>query len=320
MALFLSEKNVQHLLPMMQAIESVEASFKEQHAGTAINRPRDRIFVPGLSFHTMAGAMLDEQVLGMKVYTVASGEARFLVLLFDTRSGDLLALIEADHLGRLRTGAASGVATKYLARANASRVGLIGSGRQARTQLEAVAAVRRLTAVRVFSRDAARRNAFCSEMSGRLGLPVEPAASAEEAVRFGEIVITATNSRDPVIKGEWLSPGVHVNAIGANMAKRREIDEACLGRAQVIAVDSLAQAQSEAGDLIQGFAALDRHWEGVVELHDVMQGSKPGRTSDEDITIFKSCGIAIWDVAAAGRIYRQALQMGKGRSFKIWES
>jgi ornithine cyclodeaminase/alanine dehydrogenase-like protein (mu-crystallin family) len=320
MALFLSEEDVQQLLPMPKAIEAVEASFTAQHSGAAVNRARERIFLPGLSFHYMAGAMVDEELLGMKVYTVAPGEARFLVLLFDARSGGLLALIEADHLGRIRTGAASGVATKYLARTSASRVALIGAGRQARTQLEAVAAVRRVTAVRVFSRDETRRKEFCDEMAGKLGLPVEPVASAEEAARFGEIVITVTSSRDPVVKGEWLSPGVHLNAVGANNATRREIDEAALSRAKVIAVDSIGQARSEAGDLIQGFAALDRSWDGVVELHEVIQGSKSGRSSDEEITIFKSCGIAIWDVAAAGYVHRQALQEGRGNTFKIWQT
>lgn len=319
MALFLSEEDVQQLLPMAQAIECIEASFTEQHAGAAINRARERIFLPGLSFHYMAGAMVDEELLGMKVYTVANRQARFLVLLFDTESGGLLALIEADHLGRIRTGAASGVATKYLARAGASRVGMVGSGRQARTQLEAVVAVRTVKDVRVFSRDPEHREQFCREMSEYLGLPVEPAASAEEAVRSGEILITATNSREPVVKGEWLSPGVHLNAIGANIATRREIDEAVLERARIIAVDSLDQAHREAGDLIQGFSALQHKWDSVFELHDIIQESQPGRSSDEEVTVFKSCGIAIWDVTAAGQVYRQAIQKGRGNNYKIWQ-
>jgi alanine dehydrogenase len=320
MALFLSETEVQDLLPMPKALEAIEDSFTEQHAGAAINRARERIFLPGLSFHYMAGAMVDEQLLGVKVYTVASGQARFLVLLFDTESGGLLALMEADHLGRIRTGAASGVATKYLARAGASRVGLIGSGNQARTQLEAVVAVRQVKDVRVFSRDQERRERFCREMAEQLELSVKPATSAEEAARFGEIIITATNSRDPVVKGEWLSPGVHVNAIGANISTRRELDEVVLHRAKIIAVDSLDQAHDEAGDLIQGFAALRRTWDEVVELHDIIQESTPGRASDDEITVFKSCGIAIWDVTAAGCVYRQALQKGKGSNFKIWQA
>jgi ornithine cyclodeaminase/alanine dehydrogenase-like protein (mu-crystallin family) len=320
MALFLSEAEVCELLPMPQAIQCIEVSFTAQHAGSAVNHPRQRIFLPGGSFHYMAGALAGKHLLGMKVYTVTAAQARFLVLLFDAQSGNLLALVEADHLGRIRTGAASGVATKYLARASASQVGLLGAGRQARTQLEAVAAVRPTKAARVFSRDETRRKEFCREMTERLGFPVEPAASAEKAARFGDIVITATNSREPVLKGEWLRPGTHLNAIGANSATRREIDEAVVARAKIVAVDSLEQARSEAGDLIQDLPALNRGWDDIVELHDIIGGSKPGRTSEEEITIFKSCGIAIWDVAAAGYAYRQALQQGKGNNFKIWQA
>jgi ornithine cyclodeaminase/alanine dehydrogenase-like protein (mu-crystallin family) len=316
MALFLSEKDVQELLPMPRAIECIEASFAEQHTGGAINRSRQRIFLPGISFHYMAAALAGEQWLGMKVYTVTAGQARFLVLLFDARSGNLLALVEADHLGRIRTGAATGVATKHLAPSGASRVGLVGAGRQACTQIEAVAAVRPVKAARVFSRDETRRREFSEKMSARLGFPVEPVASAEQAVRFGDVIITATSSRDPVVRGDWLRPGTHVNAIGANSATRREIDEATLSRAKLIAVDSLEQARDEAGDLIQGL----RSWDGIVELHDIIQGSRPGRTSEEEITIFKSCGIAIWDMAAAGHVYREALQKGKGNNFKIWQT
>ncbi len=320
MALFLSEEDVRELLPMPAAIECVEASFADQHAGAATNHPRQRIFLPGFSLHYMAGAIAGEHWAGMKIYTVASGQARFLVLLFNAQNGDLLALLEADHLGRIRTGAASGVATRYLARADASRVGLVGTGRQARTQLEAVAAVRPIKAVRVFSRDETRRMEFSKEMTVRLELPVEPAESAEQAARFGDIVITATSSSSPVVKGKWLQPGTHVNAIGANASKRREIDETVLERAKIIAVDSLDQARGEAGDLIQGLAALKRGWDDVVELHEVIGGSKPGRASGEEITVFKSCGIAIWDVAAAGCVYRAALQKQKGNNLGIWET
>jgi alanine dehydrogenase len=153
-------------------------------------------------------------------------------------------------------------------------------------------------------------------MSARLNLEVEPAESAEAAARFGEIVIAATTSREPVIRGEWLQLGAHVNAIGANMHNRREMDDAALKRAALITVDSLEQAREEAGDLILGLPGSGRDWDDIVELHEVVGGSKR-RTSDEEITVFKSCGIALWDVAAAGYIYRQALEVGKGRSLEL---
>lgn len=312
MALLIQENDVQELLPMERALELVEASFVAQARGEGINRPRQRIFLPGASLHYMAAALVDEKLMGMKIYTVAPDGLRFVVLLFDAASGQLLAFLEADHLGRIRTGAASGVATKYLARADASRVGLIGTGRQARTQLEAVAKVRQLTAAKVFGRDENRRRDFCREMSERLALPVEPVPSAEAAARFGDIVVTATTSSQPVVRGEWLRPGTHVNAIGANMARRREVDDLTLQRASLIVVDSIQQARDESGDLIQGFTNLGRDWTGVVELHEIVAGTKPARKNPHEITLFKSNGIALWDVAVAGHVYRQAVALGKG--------
>ena len=319
MALFISENDVQELFPMRQALDLIEASFVAQQGGTAVNQSRQRLFQPGFSLHYMAAALVDEHLAGMKIYTITSGAARFLVLLFDVKTGDMLAVIEADHLGRIRTGAASGVATKYLARQDASTVGLIGTGRQARTQLEAVAGVRKIRAARVFARSEAHRVEFCREMTDYLKFAVEPAASSEEAVRFGDIIIAATTSKEPVVKGEWLRPGTHVNAIGVNMTNRLELDDAVLRRAEVIAVDSLAQARGEAGDLVQGLAAAHKSWDDVVELKDIVAGTKPGRDSSEQITVFKSCGIAIWDVMAAGFIYRTALEKQKGKPFAIWE-
>jgi alanine dehydrogenase len=316
MPLSLTESDVERLFPMWRALERVEASFVAQHAGKGINRSRQRILLPGSSLHYMAAALVDEKLLGMKVYTVAGEALRFLVLLYSTERGELLAIVEADLLGRIRTGAASGVATKYLARSDAARAGVIGTGRQARTQLEAVALVRKIVAARVFGRDRQRLEAFCRQASERLGFEVAPAESVEAAVRFGDILVTATTAREPVLYGEWLQPGAHINAIGANMANRRELDDAAIGRAALIAVDSLQQAREEAGDLILGLANLGRDWSEVRELHDVVAG-KAGRSSGSDITVFKSCGIALWDVAAAGHIYQQARAQGMGREFEF---
>jgi ornithine cyclodeaminase/alanine dehydrogenase-like protein (mu-crystallin family) len=318
MALLLTEEDVQELLPMERAIERVEASFRAQQAGHAVNHSRERIFLPHLSLHYMAAALPEEKFLGMKIYTVSRQAFRFVVLLFDAESGDLMALIEADHLGRIRTGAASGVATQFMARRDATRVGLIGTGRQARTQLEAIAKVRPLTSARVFSRDENRRQNFAREMSDKLRLDIEPAETAEAAVRFGEMVITATNSSQPVVRGEWLQPGAHVNAIGANMATRRELDDEAVRRADFIAVDSIEQAKKEAGDLIQGLPAARGGWERVAELHEVVAGARPARNSPDEITLFKSCGIALWDMAVAGYVFRQARERGRGRDVQLW--
>jgi ornithine cyclodeaminase/alanine dehydrogenase-like protein (mu-crystallin family) len=302
---------------MERAVECVEASLMAQGIDHAVNRSRERILLPQVSLHYMAGALPESQHVGLKIYTVTRKDFRFLVLLFDTETGRLLSLMQADHLGRIRTGAASGIATKYLARPDASRVGMIGTGRQARTQLQAIAQVRKLTAVKAFSRDQDRLQGFCREMSEGLGILVEPASTAEEATRFGEIVCTATTAQLPVVSGECLQPGTHLNAIGANMANRREFDDEAIRRATLIAVDSLEQSRKESGDLIQGLANLGRGWDGVIELHTVVDGKHAGRSSADQITLFKSHGIALWDVAVAGFIYQQALQKGRGKKLEI---
>lgn len=316
MALYLTEMDVVNLLPMDAALARVEESFLAQHRGDGTNHSRRRIFLPKLSLHYMAAALPGDGFLGMKIYTTASQAWRFVVLLFDAASGELVAFMEADQLGRIRTGAASGVATKYLARRDATRVALIGAGRQAQTQLEAVARVRKLSSLRVFSRDGAWRREFAREMSERLGLAVEPAASAEEAARGADIAITATTAREPVLLGDWLAPGAHVNAIGANMTDRRELDDTFFSRASLITVDSTEQACEEAGDLIRGLESAGRTWEDVLELHHVVAGAHAGRRSAEEITLFKSCGIALWDVAVAGFVYRRAVETGAGRPFE----
>ena len=317
MTLFLTESEVCELLPMERALECVEASFVAQGEDHAVNRSRERILLPQVSLHYMAGALPESQILGMKIYTVTREDFRFLVLLFDSVSGRLLSLMQADHLGRIRTGAASGIATKYLARPEATRAAVIGTGRQARTQLQAIAGVRKLTGVRAFGRDQDRLRSFCEEMSEDLGVPVEPAASADDAVRFGEIVSTATTAQQPVVRGECLQPGTHVNAIGANMATRRELDDEAVRRASLIAVDSVEQSRRESGDLIQGLANVGRPWDDVIEMHAIVVAKRPGRSSADQVTLFKSHGIALWDVAVAGYIYQQALRQGKGRELRI---
>lgn len=317
MALFLTESDIRELLPMRQALDCVEASLVEQGGGQAVNRSRQRILLPHLSLHYMAGALPEESRLGIKLYTVTSQNLRFYLLLFDAETGGLLSLMQADQLGRIRTGAASGIATKYLARADASRAAIIGTGRQARTQLQAIAEVRKLSAVRAFGRDPKRLQTFCAEMSQQLGLAVEPTASADEAVSFGEIVTTATPAEQPVLRGDCLRPGTHVNAVGSNMARRRELDDNAVSRANLIAVDSLEQSRIESGDLIQAFANLGRGWENVIELHSVVTGKQVGRSSAEQITLFKSHGIALWDIAVAGFVYQEALKKGKGRDLEI---
>jgi ornithine cyclodeaminase/alanine dehydrogenase-like protein (mu-crystallin family) len=227
-------------------------------------------------------------------------------------------MVEADYMGQLRTGAATGVATKFLSRADSRIAAIIGTGGQARTQLEAIAAVRKLDSVRAYGRDPARREKFAREMSTRLGVAIVITESAAEAVRGADIVTTATTTSVPVVNGGDLAHGVHLNAIGANHANKRELDEEAVASADVIVVDSIEQSRQEAGDLIMAFHGDEACWTGVKRLSEVISGKTPGRSSDSEVTLFKSNGIASWDLAVAVRVYAAAREKGLGRELPFW--
>jgi len=319
MTLHLSEAEVRALLTMPMAVEAVEDISRKQANGEVVVHPRRRFELPGgRFFHYMAAADYTSGYLAMKQYTFVRGQLRFLVPLYEIASGDLVALIEGDYMGQLRTGAASGVATKYLARRDARIAAIIGTGGQARTQLEAVATVRRLETVHVFGRDAQRREAFCKEMTERVGVPVRPAASASEAARGADIVCTATTASHPVVVGADLTAGMHINAIGANHAHKRELDNEAVASADVIVVDSIEQSRQEASDLILAFHGDESCWTGVKRLADVVAGKASGRTSEGEVTLFKSNGIASWDLAVAMKVYALARQKGLGRELPLW--
>ena len=320
MPLLLSEADVKSLLTMPIAIDAVENSFRRLGDGSALVHSRQRLHLPSKSYlHYMAAADGVSGYMGLKIYTSSGKGLRFLVTLFSVESGDLVALIEADFLGQMRTGAASGVATRYLARENARTLGMIGTGLQARTQLQAIAQVRKLDGIRVFGRDAERRERFAEEMSDALKIPVTAAASAEDAVRGADIVVTSTTSTAPVLEGRWLKPGVHINAIGANFPQKRELDARAVERCDVIAVDSRAQSKLESGDLIHVFGEDAARWAGVKELAEIAAGKATGRTSPNQITLFKSNGIATEDIVAAGRIFEIARERGMGRDVPMWQ-
>jgi ornithine cyclodeaminase/alanine dehydrogenase-like protein (mu-crystallin family) len=319
MTLHISEAEVQQILTMPMALEAVEEISRKQASGEVINHPRRRFELPsGGFFHYMAAADYTAGFLAMKQYTFVRGKMRFLVPLYEIKTGDLVAMIEADYMGQLRTGAASGVATKYLARRNASVAAIIGTGGQARTQLEAIAAVREFSSARVYGRNADRRKRFAEEMSQRIGVPVEPANSSSEAARGADIICTATTASQPVLHGPDLASGVHINAIGANHAHKRELDDEAVASADVIVVDSIEQSRQEAGDLIIAFKGDEICWTGVKKLSDVVAGKASGRTSDTEVTLFKSNGIAAWDLAVAMEVYAHARKKGLGRSLPFW--
>lgn len=319
MALLLSEADVRNILTMKMALEAVENYFLRLAKGEGLVHPRRRLAIPRKTYlHYMAAGDATTGYMGMKVYTSAKVGLRFLVLLFSANSGDLLALIEGDYLGQVRTGAASGLATRILARENARTVAIIGTGLQARTQLEAIAAVRNVESARVCGRNPARREEFCRVMTERLKLPVTPAISAEEAVRGADIVVAATTSSTPVVEGRWISPAAHINAIGANFPQKRELDTDAVLRADLIVADSVEQSREESGDLIQAFAGDESKWKSVRELADVVAGKTPGRTNASQVTLFKSNGIATEDIAVAEKIFELARERKMGREVQLW--
>ncbi|MFZ0878202.1 MAG: ornithine cyclodeaminase family protein [Candidatus Acidiferrales bacterium] len=320
MTLLLSEANVRELLTMELALAAVEDSFLRLADGCGLQHSRQRLHpASGSYLHYMAAADSRGGYMGLKIYTSSPDGLRFLVPLFHAVSGELLALIEADYLGQMRTGAASGVATRLLARSDARTVGIVGTGLQAKTQLQAIALVRNIETIRVFGRDAQRRARFARGMAELLRIAVEPAESGEAAVKNADIVVTATTATQPVVEGRWLRPGMHINAIGANFPQKRELDSAAVLRANVIVADSREQSKREAGDLIQAFGEDAGRWAKVRELAEIAAGRAAGRTRTEDITLFKSNGIAIEDIVTAGRIYEKAVERGMGRQMPLWE-
>ena len=315
MALYLTEEDVGRLLTMPACIEAVEQAFRQWAQGQADCRPRARAAIPGAMLHSLSAGSATGERLAAKVYATSRAGARFVVLLFDGRTSALLAIIEADRLGQTRTGAATGVATRRLARVDARSLAIIGTGWQARSQALAVATVRSLQTIRAFGRDRDRLREFCRETEAACGVAATPCSSVEEAIEGAGIVVSATSSGTPVVRGAWLRPGVHVNAVGSNRAERRELDDESVRRADLIVVDSIEQARLEAGDLLApgtgpaGTPALDR----AVELKDVLGGAHPGRRDEREVTLFKSLGIGLEDLAAASVVYDRAVETGAGR-------
>ena len=319
MTLHINENEVRSVLTMPLALQAVEDIARKEAAGEVTVQPRRRFELPsGGFFHYMAAADFGRGYVAMKQYTYVRGQMRFLVPLYDIKSGDLLAMIEADYMGQMRTGAASGVATKFLSNPNASVAAIIGTGGQAATQLEAVAAVRKLQSARVFSRNPQNRQSFCKNMTARIGIPVTAAESPSEAVRGADIVCTATTASKPVLHSGDVTPGMHINAIGVNHAHKQELDEQAVAAASVIVVDSIEQSRQEAGDLVLAFRGDESRWVAVKKLSDIVGGKTQGRTKATEVTLFKSNGIASWDLAVAVTVYDLARQKGLGRELPFW--
>ena len=313
MVRYLSEADIRSVLTMPMAIERVEQAFIDRAHGKAFDIPRRRTRQPGGHLHILQGAAPEIDTIGYKAYYVRPGRSRtFLLHLLNHAQGNLEAILEADWMGQMRTGAATGVAAKHLSRPDSSVVGLFGSGRHAVTQLEATCAVRDIREVKVFGRNADRVKAFCNEMSEKVGTTVRPATSREETVRGSDIIVIMTRADEPLFDGAWLEPGQFISATGANALNRREIDLASVKRADLIVVDSVEVAAGESGDLLAGVEAGIIYWENIPTLGDVIIGRRPGRTSPEQVTLYESHGMALQDLYTGRRVLELATARGLG--------
>jgi ornithine cyclodeaminase/alanine dehydrogenase-like protein (mu-crystallin family) len=306
--LYLTEAEVESLVTTEDALAAVQGSLERQAEGVLQLAPRRRIDLEDGAFALMAAADSGLGLAGLKAYTWLPGGTPFVVCLFSTEKPGLVAVIEADKLGQLRTGAASGVAARYLGRPEARSLGIIGCGWQAESQVASIrAAVPTIDRVVAYCRNEKRLKAFCKKVGA------EPGESHRDAGEL-DIVVTATTSKDPVLRGEWLRPGALVCAIGANDPRRRELDNVVLERASFVCCDSREQSRLESGDLIEPVERGVLDWLEVHELHEVVSGELQGRADPEDIILFKSNGIAAWDVAIGARAVELARKKKVGRT------
>ena len=310
--IYLTEAEVGRLVTVKDAIATLEDLFATWGQPSTVNLPRQRARLAGGSFNLMGAAYGAKGVHGLKAYAGVKG-AQFHTLLYSSVDGRLKAMIEADLFGQMRTGAASGLATKLLANPDARTLGVIGTGRQSRTQVVAVCAVRPIKRINVFARTPEHREAYARSLEKELGIETLPAPSAEACVGDANVVVTITKSAEPVCRADWLAPGAHVNAAGANSGDRREIDGETVLRAAVKATDQVEQAKVEAGEFRDLVAAGKLAWSDIRELGEFVIGKAKGRTSPSDLTLFKSLGIALEDVAFAELVYQRALSGGVGR-------
>jgi ornithine cyclodeaminase/alanine dehydrogenase-like protein (mu-crystallin family) len=311
--LLLTEDDVRQVLTMEMALQAVEDGLRRLALDEAMNVPRSRVQTDHAMLHVLTASAKTLHIMGYKAYATSRKGTQFHVALYDGKTGGLLALMQADYLGQARTGAASGVATQYMARPEASEVGLFGTGKQARTQLQAVCQVRKINRVQVYSPNEEHRRKFAAEMSEICRTDVIPVPRPELAAEDKDIVITATASREPVFNGHWIAEGTHINAIGSNFLGKAEIDAITVRRCESIVVDSKDQARLEAGDFVQALEDGSIHWADIHELGQVIVGRYTGRAHPQDVTLFKSLGIAIEDIAVAAKVYQKASAAGLGK-------
>ncbi|MDR0454937.1 MAG: ornithine cyclodeaminase family protein [Deferribacteraceae bacterium] len=311
-AIYISEDIVKKFLDMPKTLELTEEMFTLFAQGKAFNTVRTRARIRKGALHILPAALPTKKVMGYKAYTSFKEGAVFRFYLYNAENGALLAVIDAEEIGRLRTGAASGIAAKYLARANSVRCVIFGAGYQAESQLEAIHAVRPLSRADVVNLDPEKGIAFAENMSKKLKTEVTHTTNPKESVLSADIIATATWSVKPVIDKSWsFKPGVHINAAGANALIRAEIPESVVESAFVV-VDDKEVAKTECGDILPSLEKGRLHWNSVAELGDIVAGFRRGRTDNEMITLFESQGMGLQDLICAEYVYAKTLEAGLG--------
>ena len=305
MTIFINEEQVQEILDVKSTVDILEESMKSLSTGKGFNSPRKRLptSYSGGNLHFMAASWPEKGIAGHKSYVVNKGKATFVVLLYSTEGEGLLAVIEANMLGQIRTGAASGLASKYLANKNSKKLAIIGSGFQAETQLEAINSQFDLDEIKVFSRSEEKRNKFVNKMGNKLNINIKAYDSSDEATSNADIISLITNSNVPVITNSQITNGMHINAAGGNSWLRSEISSDSIGKFNFVSCDDVEQAKNECKELMDATEKGIISWSNVNELSNVIDGKIKGRNNSEDITLYESLGIAIQDIAAAKYIY-----------------
>lgn len=312
--LFLKDGEIAELVSVTDAIGVLRTAFRQQGSGEATSSPRHRLATGTAFLHLLAGAV--PGYFGYKAYVTSRVGSGFMFFLFDSNTCEQLAIMEADRLGQIRTGAATGIATEYLAPDDVKVATIFGAGWQAESQLLAMDEVRDLSRIWIVNRNPERAERFIERMAPQVQAELMPAVSAEDAVRESRLVTTITNSREPVLFGDWVGSGTHVNAAGGNMLLRREVDAGLILRSERLVVDSIEQARIECGEFLPVLVPGRRHWDEVQELKDVVAKGRGRETSDE-LTFFKSLGLGLEDVALGALVYERARERGVGRKVDL---
>lgn len=313
MPILITDRDVEQLVDMQECIKVMENALLQVPSGLAWNERSSQIRTPKGFYTVLQGAVLSSGVVGLKVYTARfpSG-SRFLTVLHDSETGDLLALLQGRFCTQLRTGAMTAVATQYMARKDSGTAGIIGTGIQARMQLESICAIRQIHTIKAYDIIPDRARTFSVQMSNLLDIPVLPVESAQECVNNVDIVITSTTAPEPVLLGAWLKPGMHVNSIGGGHMSQGEVDVHAIRLADTVVVEDLNDARKSYADLIHATEQGALAWENVNDLPSIVAGKVSVRSCSSAITLFESHGIAISDVAIAEYLYRKAIEKGQG--------